>query len=109
MFKTANEVAEALRKREEEEREKKEKQYEKIRNKIEKEIEDYIKNDEPNLVCHFDIPDEIQKELAAAGYLVLHFVEGLGYNAYVLKWDAERSGIGEYRGNYYQVASPWRG
>ena len=99
MFKTADELAKALAKREEEEREKKETRYAKIRKRIEDTIEAYINSDEPELVCHFDIPDEIQQELANAGYLVLHFVEGYGYDAYLLEWDAGRGGVGELKGD----------
>ena len=99
MFKTANEVYLAVRKRQEEEAQKKERAYEKIRQRIEEIIEEYIAGDSANIVCHFDIPDEIQQELAAAGYLVLHFVEGHGYDSYLLKWDAGKGGIGEFTGD----------
>lgn len=99
MFKTANEVYLAIRKRQEEEAQEKEKAYEKIRERIEKVIEEYIAGNSGNLICHFEIPDEIQQELAAAGYLVLHFVEGYGYDAYLLEWDAGRGGIGEFKGD----------
>lgn len=99
MFKTANEVYLAIRKRQEEEAQKQERVYEKIRKQIEEVIEQYIAGDSGNLICHFDIPYEIQQELAAAGYLVLHFVEGYGYDAYLLKWDAGHGGIGEFKGD----------
>lgn len=96
MFKTANEVVEAIRKREEEKAKLREAEYEKIREQIEDVIEGYINGDDSEMICHFKIPEEIQQELVAAGYLVLHFVEGLGYDAYVLRCSV-LGGIGELK------------
>ncbi len=99
MFKTADEVYLAIRKRQEEEAEKEERANEKIRKRIEKVIDECVAGKTKNIVCHFDIPEEIQMELAEAGYLVLHFVEGYGYDAYLLMWDVGRGGIGEFKGD----------
>ena len=71
--------------------------------KINKIIVDAINADEEEAICHFEIPEDVQNILVENGYHVTHFIEGYGYDGYLIAWDVPFGGKYEYTGKRFQT------
>ena len=102
MIKSARAIRQAVKAREEAEERAKKKEEKIIRTRIEERINTCVEEGDKDAPCYFDIPENIQQELVDAGYRVLHFVWGYGYDGYLIDWNVSIGSLGEYEGDRFK-------
>lgn len=103
MIKSAKAVRRDVRAKEEAEERARKQAEKEIRDRIEERINTCVEDGEKDAPCYFDIPENIQQELVDAGYRVLRFVWGYGYNGYLIDWNVETGSRGEYEGDRFKM------
>ena len=103
MIKSAKAIRREVKAKEDAEERARKKEEKEVRDRIASIIHTCVEEGDKDAPCYFGIPEKIQQELVDAGYCVLHFVWGYGYDGYLIDWNVSVGSRGEYEGDRFKM------